>query len=168
MKSLEKAANISIIIAVVTFLAILIRNEVTNKQSQPITGQTLSSAIENKPINIPGIRFPRDHQVLLMALSTTCHFCKESSPFYRGLIDKQRNKVEIITAFPQSRDAINSYMKEENLASSQVLSTPLDQIGVLATPTLLLVDKSGVVRKIWVGYLDGDKQTEVDRWMTRQ
>jgi thioredoxin-related protein len=168
MKSLERAANISIFFAVIIFLSILIRNEVIHKTNQPTGGQALSRVAENKKISIPEIPFPREHEVLLMALSTNCHFCKESSPFYRDLDDRKKGKIEIIAAFPQSLDVIKSYMKDEGLASDQVISRPLDQIGILATPTLLLLDKSGTVKKMWVGYLDTNKQQEVYNFTANQ
>lgn len=80
MKHLDKIANIAVIIGVAVFLVLVARNELTGRADP-----NSPKALLGTKINLPELRVPLQRNSLVLALSTTCHFCKYSLPFYKSL-----------------------------------------------------------------------------------
>jgi thioredoxin-related protein len=157
MKILEKIANISLILGVSVFLVIVARGEFA-KHSLP---DTSPKALLGKTIHLPGVSFPQQHDSLVLALSTSCHFCKESLPFYKDLSEKSQGRLDVIAVLPQTESEAQTYVQDAAVKTTQVVSASLDTIGVYATPTLLLVDNNGKVQDAWVGLLDEKTQQKL-------
>ena len=62
---------------------------------------------------------------------------------------------------PQSTDAGRKYLSELGVTIEDVRQLPLNAVGVAGTPTLILVDKEGTVKKVWIGKLPESAQSEV-------
>jgi hypothetical protein len=90
---------------------------------------------------IPGVDWSKNGRTLVLAISTQCHFCKDSTPFYRKL-EAQGGKGMGVHV-------------------DQVKQAGLGEIGVSGTPTMLLVNSSGIITKIWVGMLQPEAQEQV-------
>jgi len=163
MRYLENAANIAIIFGVVVFLGVVVHSEF-GKAKQP---EMSAKALIGQTIALPGVHFPAQQSSLIFAISSTCHFCKESEPFYRNLLAKSQGNVRMVAVLPQSQAEAESYIQQAAMPSVQVVSAELDSIGVHATPTLLLVDENGKVQNAWIGELDGTRQQQVLSRVTR-
>jgi thioredoxin-related protein len=105
-------------------------------------------------------------RVLVVALSPTCHFCNESMPFYKQLLDERNQKsspVKFIAAVPMEEMKAEEAQKFTGAGAQPDSLVRLDfaAIKVPGTPTLMLVDNSGKVLDVWVGKLDEDRQKEV-------
>jgi len=157
MKHLERAANLSVILGVTVFLVLAVRGELLKRQ----TADTSPHAIIGKTLSLPGVNFPPQHNSLVLALSTTCHFCKESLPFYRDLAGRLVGQIDVIAVLPQPQPEGQSYMRQATVNVKQVVSAGLGSIGVHGTPTILLVDSTGKVINVWVGLLNQKGQQEV-------
>lgn len=103
----------------------------------------------------------KNGRTLILAISTQCHFCKDSSPFYRTLAAQAGNHVKIIAVLPQPAEAAEKYLQGEGVRVDQVEQLTLGRIGVIGTPTLILADAAGVVRNVWVGELQPAQQSQV-------
>ena len=105
-------------------------------------------------------------RALVVAVSPTCHFCNESMPFYKQLLDQRNQKsspVKFIAAVPFAEAKAEEAQK---FASAGAQPDGLVQLDFAAakvpgTPTLLLVDNSGEVLGVWVGKLEEKRQREV-------
>jgi hypothetical protein len=162
MKRLENASNIAVIIAVVVLLVMVGRNEYRSYiLSHP------ARALIGRTITLPGVRFPSQRKTLILAISTNCHFCQESQPFYKTLIDRANGRVDIIAVLPQSLAEAQLYVQKSLAPSVQVVSARLDSVGVGGTPTLLLVDQAGKVEQAWIGKLDDQRQQQVESLVTQ-
>jgi hypothetical protein len=98
---------------------------------------------------------------LVIAISTQCHFCRDSEPFYKELAEKSASRVKLVAVLPQPQSEAEQYVRQAIAPGIQVVSTSLNSLGVMSTPTLLLIDSSGRVQKAWVGKLDGPAQQQV-------
>ncbi len=105
----------------------------------------------------------KSEKTLVMALSTTCHFCAESTPFYQKLVGQKtgRSDVRLVAVMPQPVEDARHYLTEHAISVDEVRQASLNSIKVRGTPTLLLVDNGGVVVRSWVGKLPPDKEKEV-------
>jgi hypothetical protein len=78
MKTLETAGNISVLIAAVVLMIVIGRREF---QQHPDSIQPVK-ALVGQIVTLPGVRFTTQKKTLVLAISTTSHFCKESEHFY--------------------------------------------------------------------------------------
>lgn len=157
MKRLETAANISVIIAAVVLVVFLGRQEFQRhtdsiKPAQALVGQRITLA---------GVQFGQQSKTLVLAISTHCHYCRDSEGFYKDLEARSQGRVKIVAVLPESLDEAAPYVRQSIGPSIQVVSSRLDAMGVTGTPTLLLIDSSGKVQQAWVGKLDDKGQQQV-------
>ncbi len=102
---------------------------------------------------LPGVDWASNEKTLVLAISTTCHFCRESEPFYRRLRQELGGRMKIIAVLPPPTTEAEQYLKSADLRVDQVKELSLDRIGVRGTPTILLVDGKGVVTPSgWVNF----------------
>ena len=158
LKRFEVAAYTIVIITGLVMIAGNVR-EYIGRRARPISPKPAH-------ITISGIDWKANKHSLVIALSTTCRFCKESADFYQRLIaDRQLlEKVRIVAVFPQPVEEGQAFLQALGIPNVEVKHSGLNEIGVDGTPTLLLVDESGKVVDSWVGKLaSGQERTVVTR-----
>ena len=158
IRSVELLVNISIIVVACLLATVLVRNYLLAKPSY-VTETNERSEVQAK-LSIPGVEFSSTRRTLILALSTTCHFCSESAPFYKQLAKNAKN-MRVIAVIPQELSEGRDYLKGLSVTVDEVRQVSLDTIGVNGTPTLMLLDSSGVVTKRWVGKLTAEGQRDV-------
>jgi hypothetical protein len=94
----------------------------------------------------------------VLAISTTCHFCKGSVPFYRKL---SGTDVKMLAVLPQPVAEAQQYLGNAGVHVDDVRQVSLNSLGVRGTPTLLIVNDAGVVTDVWVGKLQPDQENQV-------
>jgi thioredoxin-related protein len=145
-------------VAAVAVLFVQSRRPVASSAAQQISRIKLGQHLV-----IPGVTWSGTHN-LVLALSTTCHFCEESAPFYRKLLQQQHEhdgKWNSIIVFPQSSDMAHKYVQAHKYIATATLHADYANVGITGTPTLVLVDGHGTVLDEWIGRLDSDQQTDV-------
>jgi hypothetical protein len=110
---------------------------------------------------LPGIDWKGNGRTLVLAISTSCHFCTESAPFYRRLQAEVGKSVKLVAVLPQSATEAQQYLSGEGVQVTQVKQIELGELGVQGTPTLLLVNSSGVVTNIWAGKVRSEDEDKV-------
>ena len=164
MKNFERAADVGIVVVALLLCLIVVRSQFFrppasgNACDDRQTSDGKSSAGER--IVLPEVDWQKNGETVLLALSTTCHFCADSAPFYRRLTE-EKGGVRVVAVTPQTVDVSKKYLDAKGLKVDEVTQSPLDSIGVEATPTLMLVDDSGVVTHKWVGRLDAEQEADV-------
>lgn len=129
-----------------------IRPAAPNPQEQQLVNHTL---------RLDGVSYSQRNIVL--AVSTHCHFCSESLPFYRTLSENRSTKLpfKLIVVAPEAPADIRSYLSRQHVDADSLVSRSLPDIGVSGTPTLLIVDHSGVVKREFVGKLSASREQRV-------
>jgi hypothetical protein len=155
MKYLDKVANVAVIIGVAVFLMLVIRGGLWRHQPTLHSQTDLVGAT----ITLPQAGFRRN--TVLLAISTSCHFCRESMPFYRSLLASSQGKADVIAVLPQPLADANKFLSAEGVPVTKVISTSLANLGIYATPTVLMVDADGKVKRAWTGLLDERAQGQV-------
>lgn len=169
---LEIAANSATILVAALLSAVLIKvyfflpppSTRNSPNSQLAAGQPAATEVkigDSLKGVLPDADWRKDGHTLILAISTQCHFCKDSSPFYRTLTAQATNKVNIVAVLPQPANLGKKYLKDEGVRVDHVEQLTMGRIGVIGTPTLILADGNGVVRKVWVGALKPEQQREV-------
>ena len=114
-------------------------------------------------ISLPDTDWTRNGRTLVLVLQDGCKFCSESAPFYRKLValEAKAANVHLMAILPQSRDDGARYLDRIGVSIADVRLMRLREIRIRGTPTLLLVGHRGVVEKIWVGRLSGEREADL-------
>jgi len=114
-------------------------------------------------LNIPDVQYGAK-ATLVLALSTNCHFCQQSVPFYQRLVKMRSSagdELKIVAVLPQDESSSSTYLKQQGITVDRLFSKPLSTISVRGTPTLILLDAGGKVLKSWPGLLNAGREKEV-------
>jgi hypothetical protein len=161
--SLDTAANIAIILVCAIAAVVLIRREFFPPTPPPPPG----SAQKGELLAPLKTVLPAGTQkALVVAVSPTCHFCNDSLPFYKRLVDERNQKssqVKFIAAVPNEGAKAEEAKKFADAGIQPDGVVPIDfaSIKVPGTPTLLLVDNTGKVLDVWVGKLNESGEKDV-------
>jgi hypothetical protein len=165
MRSLERATNIVVIITALLFCTTLAKNYWIGQrlQGRHTLGREVDR-LQGQSLPIHGIDFSQSEKTVVLAISTQCHFCLHSIPFYQRLTNTdavRTGKVAIVAVFPQDKAVAESFVKGSNIHINSVVSSDLPTIGISGTPTILLVRRSGKIEKAWVGELSATEQRDL-------
>lgn len=163
--TLDTAANIAIIIVCAIAAVVLIRNQFFPKQ-QAAGGNMPQIEKGEKYAQLKDVVPAGANRALVVAVQPACHFCNDSMPFYKKLLDERNQKgsqVKFVAAVP-SDDAKPQESQKFAAVGAQpdnVVKLDFAAVKVPGTPTLVLVDNSGKVLNVWVGKLDEGGEKEV-------
>jgi hypothetical protein len=159
-KKLEVCTNIAIIVVAILLSAVLIKKYILDDRT-PIIPSNKTSLVGTK-LSLSSIDFSQANRTILLALNTGCVFCTASAPFYQKLTQSASNSpIKLIAIMPQDIDTSTKYLNDLHVSPHQIVQIPLGTIGVTGTPTILVVDKSGLVLKAWRGKLTSTQESEV-------
>jgi thiol-disulfide isomerase/thioredoxin len=163
MKRVETLTNVAVIIVALLIGAAVVKRhllaDVSGKDKSPPAREIPAGS----KVPLPDIDWGKNGKTLLLALSPGCHYCSESAPFYQRLARETAaaGKAKLIAVFPTPVIESRKYLKEMAVEVYDVRQESLDAIGVTGTPTLILVDDTGVVTRAWIGQLQPDAEAEV-------
>lgn len=161
---IETASNIATIGVAVLLSAVLVKvflvpvPPAAARTGPPVrtdvaVGTSLKSAL-------PGVDWSKNGRTLVLAISTTCHFCKDSEPFYKRIRQEVGGGMKMVAVLPQPQADAEQYLNAAGIKVDQVKQLTLNSLGVRGTPTMLLVDGKGIVTKFWVGKLQSREEEQ--------
>lgn len=161
IKRVELLANVAIIVVALLLSAVLVKNYLPAGSARADGGAAANGLVNaGAKLSLQGVDWSRSDQTLVLALSNSCHFCSESGPFYQRLA-QSGGATRFIAVLPQPVEDGQKYLDKLHVPVSEVRQSPLSALGVEGTPTLLLVDKSGTVKNVWVGRLQTEQEAAV-------
>jgi thiol-disulfide isomerase/thioredoxin len=104
-----------------------------------------------------------NESTLVVAVREGCPYCEASAPFYKQLLDAaaKNSKTHVIAALPESPAQAKPFLEKLGVPAQDVREADFDAMKVRYTPTLLLLDREGKVKNVWVGRLHDDEQKQV-------
>jgi thiol-disulfide isomerase/thioredoxin len=173
IKKLEVLANVAVVITSVVLCSVLVKKYFFSAAKQEasveaVQSKSPASSASRRPsiqagtkISLPGIDWSKSTRTVVLALSTTCHFCSESAPFYQKLQQQKPNSVRLVAVLPQPVEDSRNYLNKLGVSVSEVMQSSLSSVGVSSTPTLLLINNEGSVTDSWVGKLSDSEAASV-------
>lgn len=162
---LEMAANLAIVVTATLFSIVLVRSyfgpiaESKDRTTPPPITQNLTLQ-KGDVLNASDVNWLPNGRTLVLALSTTCHFCTESAPFYQKL-SKNHGSVRLVAAFPQTTNEGELYLDKFGVKVDEVKQVSFEKLRIAGTPTLVLIDNGGKVTRTWEGALSPERESEV-------
>lgn len=165
LKKAELVANIAIIVVAVLLASVLVKNylwQSNSLQGNQKAGTGSEQGIEiGSKVSLPDVDWQKNKQTLLLVLSTTCHFCSESAPFYQQLVKERDANTRIVAVMPQPVSQGKDYLNRLGVTVDEIKQSPLSSVGIRGTPTLILIDSNGIVKESWVGKLPDSEEAKV-------
>ena len=161
-RKVELLANVAIVTLAILFGAVLVRRYLLHSPATAIRPQQSTIEVGRK-IQISGYDWALSEQSLVFVLSTGCHFCTASGPFYQRLAQVSRGQsgLHLMAVLPQSPDESKQYLDRLGLNVDDIKQASPNSLGATGTPTLILVDRNGVTIKVWAGELPPSIEEEV-------
>lgn len=161
--NLETVTNIAIIVLCVVASVVLIRNHFFPPRPP---GMPQGAEVGDRLDAVKTILPAGSTRTLVVAIAPACHFCNDSMPFYKSLMDERNRKgsaVKVVGAVPgpEAKDEESQHLSAAGVSFDAVAPVDFQKIKVSGTPTLLLVDATGKVEKVWVGQLKPKGEQEV-------
>jgi len=159
---IETTANIATIGVAVLLSAVLVKVYLLPAPSPRVAPAVAATSVGTSlKRQLPGVDWSKNGKTLVLAISTQCHFCKDSTPFYRKLEEQVGRNLKTVAVLPQPVGEAEQYLKGEGVHVDQVKQATMSEIGVQGTPTMLLVNSAGVITNVWVGQIQPEKEQEV-------
>jgi peroxiredoxin len=160
-KKLELVANISIIVVAVLVGGLLVDRYLIRPSPKPEIRD-----VRVKPgtkLTLTGVDWDKSNPTLLLVLSTDCRFCTESASFYQRLVleKAKHGRGTVIAVLPQTVEVAKKYLDELSVTVDDIRQATPVSVGARATPTIVLVDRTGAVVESWVGKLPSEQESAV-------
>lgn len=99
-------------------------------------------------------------RVLILAYSSDCTYCSKSAPVYRRLIKllSGAKQVRKIALLPQRLEESKPYLQQLGLVVDDIRQTNLHKLGINWVPTLVVIDRNGMVSHMWTGNIPIEEQ----------
>lgn len=163
---LEMATNLAVLLVAIVLLGTFARNYFA-----PQTGVRLESGLQKGKTfsQLPGVDYGSSVETVVVALNSKCDFCKESLRFYKQLAETQRKKgtsSTIVAIFPDTDYEVKEFMRQNDFDMKSISNIDFKAIGLVSTPTMILVDSSGKIVDFWIGKLSNDVEQQVLKGIT--
>ena len=161
-KRVEFVANIAIILVALSLVVVLAKRFVFNARNENQATDTIQSNVGAK-VSQPDIDWSKSNKNLVLMLSDSCRYCTESAPFYKRLVQerRQRGTFRLTAVLPQPVSDGQKYLNGLGVDIDEIKQLSAGAIRIRGTPTILLVDRAGVVTEEWLGKLPPDKENEI-------
>ena len=121
-------------------------------------------AVGDEVESIADVSFQASPATAVVFVQSQCRFCTESMPFYRELAeipDRLARHVRIVAVSPEPMEQLRQYLKSHELTIDLAIGGHRVSTRITGTPTLIVVDRKGVIRGAWSGRLSEAGQKEV-------
>ncbi|WP_158819369.1 redoxin family protein [Granulicella sp. S156] len=154
-----------------------LRADIQNIQSQPssslpsIAGTRILAmdalSLDDQPEHISFVDGSQSGKAkVLYIYSPTCGWCARNLGNITKLFDLKHNQFDFI-GVSLSGEGLKAYIKSAGFPLQSVYQPSTGAVSALhldSTPETIVIDQSGVVRKVWVGAYTEDKCHEVEEY----
>ena len=147
--NIELGAQIVIAVAVLVAAGVLVKR---NLFSHPANPGSMPRINAGEKLNVPNIDWEQNKKTLVLFLKKDCVYCTSSAPLYRQLVaEASKRSVKSLAILPDSDRDARDYVKSLGLPIDTVQTGSLASYKISGTPTVLFVDRQGIVRNVWFG-----------------
>jgi hypothetical protein len=166
MSNLEKLTHTALILVSATALIVLVHHEFFS--SAPSSTADPAAKLVGRRLDFSGFVAPSGAGVALVVVAKSdCVFCVASLPLYRE-VDRLRGttpgRLSLYFATPEPEERFRRFIEKADIAADKITSVKaadLARMGIIGTPTVLVVDSSGRIRKAYSGKMGNEEESEL-------
>lgn len=166
-ESLDKLSSIAFIGACVFLIGVTTLKMLSDGRPSSLLGGNPAAQEHNirkgltiRPIT--GVSFPASSLTVALVVQSQCHFCAASMPFYRELSQlRAPGRIQFAVFSHESVDTTTGYLQANDVRTDVVAQLKGQEIPTTGTPTLVLIDRDGIVRDSWIGQLSAAQEQSV-------
>ena len=110
---------------------------------------------------IAGVSWIQSDRTLFLAVRTTCPACNASVAYYRRLFDACatcRGCRDLVVSL-EPHETVEAWLRKNHINARQVVTVALSTVpGLHTTPTVAIVDSSGILTDLDIGMLGSDRE----------
>lgn len=106
-------------------------------------------------------KWPDDEITTVLFLSTSCHYCDASMPFYKQIITHATGHTHVVAVFPQMVNEAKQHLANFGVPIEDVRQLDFSKFGITGTPTLVIARRDSKVDTTRIGLLNADQQKDV-------
>jgi len=113
---------------------------------------------------LAGYNWSSHPKTLVIAIRKGCPYCDASLPFYRRLGEQERGNTlhaHVLLVMPNDASSGSRYLSKENVEVQRIFGQGLGALKISGTPTVLLLDSSGLIKRTWIGQLSPRGEQDV-------
>ncbi len=164
-RRIEKVANLSIVLAAIVVLVAVVKRCDFSSNDRNTAGNELAVAELKVDDRLPleNVDWAKARRTVVLALSTECQYCIASVPFYHRITDEldRREDYLVLAILPQNTNEAERFLSNNRILVDEIRRISLPSLGIAITPTIILVNKAGVIEKLLIGELRGKDQDEI-------
>lgn len=107
---------------------------------------------------LQGVEFATSSNTLVAFVGSNCQFCIDSAPLYRAVAeerDRRRGALQFVVASREPVERLQAFAARYHVRADRLISVVTDHVKIRMTPTLVLLDRSGIVQGVWTGEQPG-------------
>ena len=147
-------ANIELVAQVVIAIAIVITAGVLVKRTifpGRVSGE-MPTINAGERLAFQNIDWAKNEKSLVFFLKKDCPFCTSSASLYRELVhEATKRNVKCVAVFPNTLEDARKYLQYIEVPIEDIYTGSLGDLKISGTPTVLFVDRTGIVKSVWVG-----------------
>lgn len=158
---LNRIIGYSLNIIGIVFLGVILWN-FTHK---PLTStpQAIKQVRIGSTMRLSGISWADAPHTVVMAVSTTCPYCRASATFYKALVSNSApRKFRVVAVLPEPLDVAKRSLPALGITGlADIQQVNYEALGLSATPELIVINQQGRVEAAWIGRLNKVQEAEV-------
>jgi peroxiredoxin len=158
--TLERITNAALIVTCLLTIAVLGARYIRAAPTSGDLSQLLPFAVGQQMKDIADVSYDQSAATLVLYAKSTCPYCSESMPFYRQLLDlpaAKTNQARLVVASAEPAVTVRAYLQEYGVKPDKIATSAATR----PTPTLVLVDRKGTIRGMWIGKQKPEAERDV-------
>jgi peroxiredoxin len=152
--NIELGINIVVAIAIVVVASAVVKRYAFS--SNPTSPPRIA---KGDRLEVPNVNWEQNEKTLVFFLIKDCRYCQASAPFYRQLLaDAAERNVKVLAILPNSAKEAKEYVQHLELPIDDLQTGSLASYKIPGAPSVLFVDKQGIVKSAWLGATQGREQ----------
>ena len=158
--TLEKVSNVALIVTCLLTSTVLAARYVRPGPTANDPASLLPFSIGQRMTDVQDVSYDQSAATLVLYAKSTCPYCSLSMPFYRQLVALPAltaKQVRLVVASAEPEQTVTAYLHQYGINPDGVKRGSPSR----PTPTLVLVDRNGTIRGMWVGKQKPESERDV-------
>jgi peroxiredoxin len=150
--TVDGLVNAAILVTCVIVVVAIAERRSTNQTQRGLGPNVYEFKAGQKADVYDGINYANRKVTLVLFLKSTCPYCTQSMAFYRrveAIVNSRAEVARMVAVSTEPRNVLREYLTTNGLTTA--CDSVSSQEHPQNTPTILQVDRHGVIQNVWIG-----------------